>query len=551
MSKKSSSQAVSVKSLWEFEKVNRNQENENHLLVTLTGGEAPEEKNRKPVALQGVIDCSGSMGGTKIEYVQKTLMVLVDHLTDDDYLGLTAYSSTVWEICPITKCNKSGKELLKKRIREEVRPTSMTNLSGGFIEGCQTLQAKDLGSEYLQRILLLTDGLANEGIQTHTGLVGLVKKHCEDNKNITLSTFGYASGIEGSFDFDPELLTSMAKAGRGNYHHISSPDKVPGALGQEIGGLLSCVAQNIKISLRLNDNVEVLEVLNDYDVSTNNKITTIKVDDIYAKEERTVVVKLKVPKMSESFVRPIKVLDIDVKYVNTSNSESETIKEPVKLSFVKSGQESKEANEIVEKEIALLAVALSQEEANNLADKGDHDGAKNSIQRGIELIKKCSLYSKDVVLQGLADGLENLKPRYDRHLYGSNVKGFATTNSSMLRTKRALSGGMDSLSESYGNMYMAASSESFSQSVDKMNEEESLIASSSQGSGSYHGGCFGGSSRYPNPPFGGVPGDPFGGIPNPPFVGVPQQQPIKPVVSDPVSSDPNKPYEKKRSKSSR
>lgn len=457
---------VSIEALWEYEKVNRTKENENHLLINIIGGDAPEDESRKPVALQGVIDCSGSMGGDKIEKVRKTLTVLVDHLTDQDYLGLTAYSNSVWEICPITKCDKNGKDLIKKRIREEVRSTSMTNMAGGFLEGVQALQSKDFGDKYLQRVLLLTDGLANVGIIDHQGLVDLVKKYCDKNSHITLSTFGYGSGDENIVDFNPEVLTSMAKVGRGNYHHISSPDKVPGALGSEIGGLLSCVAQNIKLSLRLNDGVNIIDVLNDYDVKTEDKITTINVDDIYAQEERNIVIKLSVPKMSKSVARPVKVLDVEVKYFNTINSDSESIKEPIKLNFVKSGDESIKQNEKVEKEIALLEAASAQEEANNLADKNDYDGAKNCIQRGIESIRKCSTYSKDTVLQRLADGLENLKPRYEFGTYGLGTKGYASSNVRMLRTKRAVVGGDAVLGQTYSNIQMFNMADSFSAAVD-------------------------------------------------------------------------------------
>lgn len=479
MSKKTTnSKAVSIDTQWEYEKVNRTQENENHLLVTLTGGEAPKDQERKPLALQGVIDCSGSMNGKKIEYVQKTLEVLVDHLTDQDYLGLTAYSTSVWEICPITKCDKNGKETLKKRIREEVRATSMTNMAGGFVEGVQALETKDFGDKYLQRILLLTDGLANTGISDHAGLTNLAKNHCGGKTEVTLSTFGYGSGDENYADFDPEVLTSMAKAGRGNYHHISSPDKVPGALGTEIGGLLSCVAQNIKLSLRLNDDVEVVDVLNDYDVKTDGKVTTINVDDIYAKEERTIVVKLKVPEMSKSVARPVKVLDVEAKYVNAVSGDAETEKTPIKLKFVKSGDESTKANEKVEKEIALLEAATTQEEANNLADAGDHEGAKNMIQQGIEVIRRCSTYSKDKVLQGLADGLESLKPRYDYSTYGAGVKGFASSNVSMLRTKRAVAGGGQYLNRAWSNDDMLETAECFTDAVDSMDDTPETSTSS-------------------------------------------------------------------------
>lgn len=468
----SKNEAVTIKTTWEFEKVSRNKENENHLLINIIGGEANEDESRKPVALQGVIDCSGSMNGSKIEYVRKTLMVLVDHLTENDYLGLTAYSDSVWEICPSTKCDKSGKQKIKESIKKEVKAISSTNLSGGFIEGFEVLKSKDFGDQCLQRILLLTDGMANSGITGHENIVNLVKRTLEKNSNISLSTFGYGSGDENRCDFDPEILSSMAKTGKGNYHHISSPDKVPGALGTEIGGLLSCVAQNIKVSLHLNDDIKVLDVLNDFDVKTKDNVTTITIDDIYAEEEKAIVVNLKIPSFGKSIDRSVKMLDVEVSYLDVVMTETKNIKEPIKLSFVKSGEESKTANKLVEKEIVLLAAATAQEKANDLADKGDHDGAIDAIEKGIEAIKDCSSYLKDKILQDLADSLNTLKPRYLRETYGSGVKAFASANSSMLRSRRLSTGGAQMYNDFVGTRGMSICAQSFEQSVDNFEEDE-------------------------------------------------------------------------------
>jgi len=75
----------------------------------------------------------------------------------------------------------------------------MTNLSGGWLQAC-THVATNLKSDQLNRVILMTDGLANRGITAPGKLVELARQKREEG--ISTTTMGLGE------DFNEDLLTS-------------------------------------------------------------------------------------------------------------------------------------------------------------------------------------------------------------------------------------------------------------------------------------------------------------------------------------------------------
>ena len=90
----------------------------------------------------------------------------------------------------------------------------MTNLSGGWLKGLEQLRAVT-GGTGPKKILLLSDGLANQGITESDVLVQMARGACDDGVGTT--TIGFGEG------FDEDLMTAMADAGAGNAHFAATP----------------------------------------------------------------------------------------------------------------------------------------------------------------------------------------------------------------------------------------------------------------------------------------------------------------------------------------
>lgn len=444
--------ALSATTHFEFASVDRTKANENHLLVRLHGHKATKTE-RKSLRLIACIDLSGSMEGKKVEQLRSSLQALVRNLTPQDTLGIVAFSTTAWDICKPMKCDAAGKKKLDDAI-VGIRTHSSTNLSGGVADAVVMLQGMDTNNEdAIQRILLMTDGMPTAGVTEKDGLLGFIGKCCPSN--ISISTFGYGSGdgVQDQYGgFDPVLLDEIAKLCRGNFYHISGPEKVAEILGAELGGLVSVAAQTIRITLELNDNVAVKEVLNDFDVDSDDKSTTIRVNDIYDDERKSVVVQLTLPEMSKavSGPRPKKTIGtMRITWINTETGETETYEEKLSVEFVKPEDAQQTPDPQVQKEVALLKAAKAQIEANEAAQAGNFAQARHLVQVANVGLRNCQLFETDQELQELneltADDGKLGASMYFSHSYGDNVSQEARGVTKGLMSKRDAGGSLGKL----------------------------------------------------------------------------------------------------------
>ena len=138
-----------------------------------------------------VIDKSGSMSGEKLEFVKQAAVHVLDLLQENDRVAIIAYDTEVQVLSGSVPVTGSARSKLKSAI-QGLRSGSMTNLSGGWLRGCQEA-ASTVNEGGLNRVLLLTDGLANVGITDleelgmHAGQL-LVR-------GVATSTFGVGHGF--------------------------------------------------------------------------------------------------------------------------------------------------------------------------------------------------------------------------------------------------------------------------------------------------------------------------------------------------------------------
>lgn len=361
---------LSVSATPEFRKVAvGGDKSQQHFLINLEGKKISLE-NRKPLALAAVIDCSGSMAGEKIEMAKKTLIKLIENLSSEDSLGCAGFSTNVFQIFPVQKMTPEAKEKAKAEV-ERLRSMDSTNLAGGMLEGFGYL--KEVAASYdVVRVLLMTDGLPNVGVSDHEGLVDMVKKRPD---RVTLSTFGYGQ------DHNPELLMSMAKAGKGNFHFIKTVDECPAVFGRELGGLLTCVAQNIKVKVKAKTDVKILEVLSDFDVDgkDDKSVATVSVDDVYSEERRRILLKVELPAFEKVPPRPLKVADIEVEFFDVQAKEPRSESTKMEIEYVKGADAQKESAPEIKEEFARLKAAKAQAEAVKLASVGNFVGAQQLV----------------------------------------------------------------------------------------------------------------------------------------------------------------------------
>jgi Ca-activated chloride channel homolog len=132
-----------------------------YLDLDVKAEDVQEFSGRTPLNISIVIDKSGSMSGkNKLDFVKKAVEYIIDDLNYDDYVSIVTYDDNV------TTVYASSKVEDKERLKEEVKKImsgGFTNLSGGMNQGFEQVE-KTFKRGYVNRVMLLSDGLANRGI---------------------------------------------------------------------------------------------------------------------------------------------------------------------------------------------------------------------------------------------------------------------------------------------------------------------------------------------------------------------------------------------------
>ncbi|MFA5048407.1 MAG: VWA domain-containing protein [Patescibacteria group bacterium] len=340
-----------------------NKDSETHLLVELT---APQVKieNRPPICVVPVLDVSGSMSGSKIDYLRKACRKLIDHLAPGDFVGVVAFDSMVYEVAPIREITQEQKEIIKKKI-SELNAGSATNLSGGLIKALEWINAMDLPVETVLRVIIFTDGQANVGLNGKN----LLNMAVEKKQRVSVSTFGFGT------DCHQDFLAEVSSRCDGNYAFIDSADAALSAFGRELGGLMSTYAQDIKVSITPDKNNSIVEILNDEDVEEKDGSAIIKLRDILGEEKKWLVAKVKLSEVDKPLPRKVNAFTVNVKFTDRNGAEKVLDSVPVKVKFCKSDEEPKEEDTEVVKHRDRLLAAKAQDQADAFVKVGNYQAA--------------------------------------------------------------------------------------------------------------------------------------------------------------------------------
>lgn len=378
------SNAVELSVTSEYDSYSLEAQNSVYLNVNL---KAPEclEVARQPVDLVVVLDRSGSMGGPKLELCKKTVAFLIQELSCNDRFSLITYDTTVRTDLPLTKMTTEGKSAVETALRK-VKAGSSTNLSGGLLAAIQEIQQptrKDqLDPNPVRSILLLTDGLANHGLTDTNSLVSLLEGSLDPN--VSLFTFGYGAG------HNAEMLREISQVGRGVYYFVETVDGVTLAFADCLGGLLSVVAQSIKLEIEALGNSNILSIKTRKRVTTllPSKRFAIDMGDLYGEEQRDLLIQVALPAI-DSGTNTFSALECSLQYANVLNNCLDKKQAQATLVRVKSLElADRVPNSALSQQKNRILAAEAMERSNVLAQKGQLQEGRVELEKAMAKISE-------------------------------------------------------------------------------------------------------------------------------------------------------------------
>lgn len=253
-----------------------------YLCVTLDAATPPTVR-RPDMNLALVLDRSGSMASEgKLTAARAAADQLVEQLRPSDTLALVAYDHEVATVVPSTGVGDRG---IFHAAIAALASGGSTDLHAGMLAGYEEVLAT-LDDERVNRVLLVSDGLANHGVTDRERIVERAER-CRA-RGVRISTMGVG------LSFDEDLLVGIAGESGGNYHYIDHAEGIGPALERELEGLARLVARDVRVTVQPGAGVEVHEVIGHPHVVKNGGVE-IAVADLVAGEQRSLVLRLRVP----------------------------------------------------------------------------------------------------------------------------------------------------------------------------------------------------------------------------------------------------------------
>ena len=370
------------------------------LEISLQAPGSAAKANRPPLNLALVLDRSGSMSGEKLEYVKRAAEHVLDLLQEQDLAAVVAYDDEINLLSPSVAVTGAQRSQLKRLI-STLRPGASTNLSGGWLAGCQEAAAAAKAG-MLSRCLLLTDGLANVGI---TDLEALAVHARElSRRGVSTSTFGVGEG------FNEHLLEAMSNQGGGSFYYIETPSEIPALFEREFKELAAVTAREVEIVLEFPANVS-LQVLGGWASEFNPGRLSISLGSLYANKSQQIFIKALTPPDAAA---------TDLKISARVSSKDEAglpFEERAELVFQYTGLASAEAapkkSEVLER-FAQVDLAETANEALKLERQGRREQANKILQQSIQANAPHIAPSQAAEFQAISERMQDGMTESDR-----------------------------------------------------------------------------------------------------------------------------------------
>lgn len=372
-----------------------------YALATFNAPEAKLRTTRIPANVALVLDRSGSMSGDKIHLARLAVERAIGLLRPEDHFALVVYDDKVDVLTESTQATPDAKRRALDLIAR-IDARASTDLFSGWMRGCEQV-AMRASPQTINRVLLLTDGLANHGVTAREEIV----RHSAElfDRGVQTSTFGLGA------DFDERLLQEQADAAGGHFYFIESAAQIADLLAGELGEALEVTVRRAVLEVRLPVGVRG-EALNRFrsrvePVSATRQLRTLRVElgDLVSGQEISAALKLELP-AGDLADR------IDVEVVIT-DGDGVACAAPERVSWTFASREENDAQpreRRVDRQVAGVYAARARALATECNRHGDYAQAREVLTETARRIREYA--GRDAVLNQIADELLRDTERY-------------------------------------------------------------------------------------------------------------------------------------------
>ena len=307
-------------------------QNQYYLSVGLNSGLKESDFERKNLNLVIVMDVSGSMDSpfnryhydshgnqilrdnpgddfdkSKMAIANESVVGLLNHLTDDDRLGIVLFNNNGHLAKPLESMHGIDRDALAKNILE-IYSGGGTNMDAGITMGASLFDevVENEQSDYENRIIFLTDAMPNTGSVHRDQLFNLIEWNAE--KKI------YTTVIGIGVDFNTQLIEYITDVRGANYYSVHSSSEFLERMTDEFEFMVTPLV--FDLTLRLDtDGYKILDV---YGVPESHSFTgdlihvnTLFPSRVHDGETRGGIILVKMSKLSNTATLELSASYID------------------------------------------------------------------------------------------------------------------------------------------------------------------------------------------------------------------------------------------------
>ena len=289
-------------------------------------------------------------------------------------MSIVTYNEVVNVLVPATKLTDVEQVVAKIR---DIKVGGNTALFAGVSKGVAEVR-KFLDKEHINRVILLSDGLANVGPSSAGELASFGESLVKEN--ISVSTFGLGLG------YNEDLMAGLASNSGGNHLFVENAEVLANVFRREFDDVLSVVAQEVDIEVTIPEGIRPVRVLgNDSDIAGQKILTRLA--QVYSEQERYILIEVEVP-ASETEAK-WDLATVSVSYANMATHQADKLSGSTKVTF--SDNESKVAGSINQSVMANVVTLVSSEQsklATQYLDDGDLEKCKLTLQSNVDTLRR-------------------------------------------------------------------------------------------------------------------------------------------------------------------
>lgn len=256
-------------------------------LVMSAGAQEPARRARHATDVVIILDRSGSMSGEKVMHAQAAVRELIQQLTSDDRFALVTYSDDAAITIPLSPVNTQNRSAWLAQVAR-IQTDGGTNISRGMDVGLALVEGARANGR-TPHMILISDGLANQGDASHEGLVRRARRAAQGE--FMLSAVGVG------LDFNEFLMNGLADAGTGNYYYLRDATELSSVFAREFDAARSTVVSGLAVQIDPAPGVRVVDAAG-YPLETNGTRTIFRPGALFAGQERRVWVTFNVPQQT-------------------------------------------------------------------------------------------------------------------------------------------------------------------------------------------------------------------------------------------------------------